>query len=232
MTAVALLSGGLDSLVAAAHAAQHGGLILALTLDYGQRAAEREKAAAAAIAERLGARHQVVAATFLGAIANCALTRKEAALPEPAEAELDDREKGLERAARVWVPNRNGIMIHVAAGFAEAFGADRIVVGFNREEAATFPDNGPDFLEASNRALAFTLGEPVRVESPTIDLDKTGIVELGLSLKAPLHLVWSCYEAGPGHCFRCESCRRLERALKRAHAWEELAPQLKGPALG
>ncbi|MHC4942611.1 MAG: 7-cyano-7-deazaguanine synthase QueC [Planctomycetota bacterium] len=228
MPAVALLSGGLDSLVAATHAARHGGLVLALTIDYGQRSAARENSASAAIAAHLEAEHRIVAAPFLGEIAACALTRRDSELPEPTEADLDDLEESLERAERVWVPNRNGMMIHMAAGFAEALDADRIVVGFNREEAAAFPDNGPDFVEATNRALSFTLGRAMRVESPTIDLDKTGIVELGLRLKAPLHLVWSCYEAGPAHCFRCESCLRLKRALQEAQAWEELASQLGG----
>jgi len=228
MTALALLSGGLDSLVAAAHAARHGGLSLALTFDYGQRAFLKEKEAAAAVSAALGCEHRIVGLPFLAEVADCGLTRRTKEIPGADAAELDDAESGAARARQVWVPNRNGVMIHAAACFAEALGLDRIVVGFNAEEAATFPDNRAGYLEALNEAFAFTLNRAVRVESPLIDQDKKGIVRMGLHLKAPLHLVWSCYEAGPRHCMRCESCLRLRRALQASGQWESLAPRLQG----
>ena len=212
MPALALLSGGLDSTVAAAHAARHGGLAMALTLDYGQRASRREIEASASIARNLGAEHEVVPLPFLKAIPGSALMDRTAEIPGPDQGALDDPEAARAWARSVWVPNRNGLFIHVAACLAQGSGLDRIVVGFNSEEARTFPDNRPEFLEACTRALSFTLDAPVRVESPTQNLDKAGIVRLGLELDAPLHLLWSCYEAGPGHCFRCESCLRLKRA--------------------
>ena len=227
MPALALLSGGLDSTVAAAHAARHGGLQVALTLDYGQRASMREIEASASIAASLGTEHKVVSLPFLKAISGSALTDDRGEIPAPSPGGLDDPEAAPERAKSVWVPNRNGLFIHVAACFAQGLGLDAIVVGFNREEASTFPDNRPEFLDACTRALSFTLDAPVRVESPTKNLDKTGIVRLGLELDAPLHLIWSCYGAGPGHCFECESCLRLKRALENAGAWEKLRSGLE-----
>ena len=214
MTAVALLSGGLDSLVAATHAARHGGLALALTVDYGQRAFIRERDAARAVAEILGADHNVVDLTFLGGLGASALTRRDRDLPVTDSTDLDRREAAEDRARSVWVPNRNGIFIQVAAAFAQDRGLGRVIVGFNREEAVTFPDNRIEFLEASTSALAFTLNRPVSVESPTALLDKPGIVKLGLRLGAPLRRIWSCYDGGERHCGRCESCLRLRRALE------------------
>ena len=206
--AVALLSGGLDSLVAATHAVRHGGLAVALTFDYGQRAAEREKTAARAVAAELGAEHRVVSLPFLGACSLSALNDPSKALPLPSEEELDDFEAGAVRAQAVWVPNRNGVFIHLAAAWAQGLGLDRVVVGFNREEGRTFPDNRPEYLEAVNRSLAFSLGTPVRVESPTMDLDKAGIVRLGLELGAPLRHVWSCYGPGPPENPEKEECAK------------------------
>jgi 7-cyano-7-deazaguanine synthase len=226
MAALVLLSGGLDSTVAAAHAVRHGGLSLALTFDYGQRARAREIEASAAIAAHLGASHRVISLPFLGELSRSALNRPEDELPQACAEDLDDPGLAEARARSVWVPNRNGLFIHAAACFAQAQGLDTLVVGFNREEAKTFPDNRPEYLEAMTRTLAFTLDTPVQVISPTRDLDKAGIVRLGLDLDAPLHRVWSCYEAGPGHCFRCESCRRLERALRAEEVWDRLAPLL------
>lgn len=227
MTGLVLLSGGLDSTVAAAHAARHEGLALALTMDYGQRARTREIQASAAVAAHLGVAHRVVRLPFLEEISSSALNRSAKELPRTSLDNLDVAEKAQRRAQAVWVPNRNGLFVHAAACFAQAEGLDAIVVGFNREEAATFPDNRPEYLTALARTLEFTLDQPVRIESPTQDLDKPGIVRLGLDLDAPLHLIWSCYGDGSGHCFRCESCMRLERALRAEGAWDRLAPKLK-----
>ncbi|MFH2001518.1 MAG: 7-cyano-7-deazaguanine synthase QueC [Planctomycetota bacterium] len=226
MAALALLSGGLDSMVAATHAARHGGLALALTIDYDQRAAQREREASAAIARFLCVEHKVVSIPFLKEISATALMNRQKSIPDVKAGGLDNLADAAERARQVWVPNRNGLFIHIAACFAEACGLDSIVVGFNVEEAATFPDNRAGFLEACTQALSFTLNPPVRVVSPTVDLEKTGIVRLGKALKAPFHLVWSCYEAGPGHCMRCESCMRLKRALKTEGLWNEIGPHL------
>lgn len=53
----------------------------------------------------------------------------------------------------------------------------------------------------------------MRVESYTTDWDKSRILAEALKIELPLDLVWSCYEAGPARCWRCESCKRSERAL-------------------
>jgi 7-cyano-7-deazaguanine synthase len=115
----------------------------------------------------------------------------------------------------VWVPNRNGVLINTAAAFAERLGAERVVVGFNREEAATFPDNSADYLERASRALELSTATQARVFCYTIDWDKSTIVRRLREEIAdfPFDLLWSCYEGGTVRCGVCESCRRLERAL-------------------
>lgn len=214
MTGIALLSGGLDSTVAAAMAAKRGGLRLAITADYGQRAAPREIRAGERIAEALGCEHRVVELPFLEAVTRTALVARDRDLPNPTLAELDDAAGAAKASMRaVWVPNRNGLLINVAAAIGEAIGATRVVVGFNREEAVTFPDNGPEFLAAATAALAYSTANAMVVESPTVLLDKIEIVAEGARIGAPLHYVWSCYAGGERHCCACESCLRLLRAL-------------------
>lgn len=214
MSAVALLSGGLDSTVAAAAVARESGLALALTFDYGQRAARREEQAAAQVAAALGVPQRVVRLDFLAELTATALVNRARDVPAPAAADLDDRTGAAERSMRsVWVPNRNGVFIAIAASFAEALGAGAVVVGFNREEAATFPDNSVEFLERAGEALRFSTLSKVRVLSPTSKLEKSAIVRLGYALGAPMRHVWSCYEGAARPCGRCESCLRLARAL-------------------
>jgi 7-cyano-7-deazaguanine synthase len=219
--AVALISGGLDSTIATWAANDEHEVVLGLTFDYGQRAAQREIAAAGAVCARLACEHEVVELPWLGRLGKTALTDLTLTLPEPSPELLDDPAGSAETARAVWTPNRNGVFISIAAAYCEGLGCERIVVGFNVEEAATFPDNSREFLDATNRALAFSTRTGVCVVAPTAEMTKVEIVRLGLRLGAPLDLVWACYEGGRGHCLRCESCLRLRRALEAAGVWDE-----------
>jgi 7-cyano-7-deazaguanine synthase len=205
MKGVAILSGGLDSTVSLAVAVRKMEVVLALTFDYGQRAARREREASARIARHYRVRHRVVEVPWLAGLTRTALVNRRARLP---------RHEMSERSAKaVWVPNRNGVFIEVSAAHAESLGARRLVTGFNREEAATFPDNSAAYVRAVNRALGYSTANGVRVVSFTAGLDKRGIVRLGRRLGVPLEHVWPCYEGGRRWCGSCESCLRSLRAL-------------------
>jgi len=230
MSAVVLLSGGLDSTVNLKQAVDSGGVSLALTGDYGQRAARREAAAAAAMCRQLGVRHRLVPLPWLGEICHSALVNQSQPIPRVGAGQLGDREVvSGETAEAVWVPNRNGILINIAAAYAECLGASSVVVGFNAEEAATFPDNSADFVSAANAALHFSTRGKVSLLCYTQDLSKADIVRLGREVKAPLPSIWSCYLGGADHCGECESCARLERALRAAGAWEWFHAQRIAP---
>jgi len=216
MRCISLLSGGLDSVVATTVAAREHTVVLAITGDYGQRAAQAETAAARAVCDALGIEHRVVGLPWLGDITRTALVDTKQELPRLAADELDAEDKTTVSAAAVWVPNRNGVLISVAAAHAEGLGCDTVVCGFNVEEGATFPDNTPEFAAAATAALSFSTLSQVRVWSPTQDLTKREIVALGRKLGAPLEHVWSCYCPGPRACGECESCLRLARAMERA----------------
>jgi len=211
---VILLSGGLDSAANLALCHFHDQPLLALTCDYGQQAARREIEAAGRLARHFGVPHQVVELKWLGALGGSSLTEISQDLPEPGADQLDDPAVTGDSARAVWVPNRNGVLINVASAFAERLGAERVVVGFNREEAATFPDNSQAFIESTTRALGFSTANHVRLFSYTTNMDKREIVsELSrLEIELPLGLVWSCYRGGDSRCGKCESCRRFERA--------------------
>jgi len=217
-TAIVLLSGGLDSAVAFKWALDHHEVRLALTFDYGQRAALREMKAAQAMSRRYQVRHQFMALEWLGEATASALVREEQPLPAPRE--LDTPEVVRESARAVWVPNRNGLFVNIAACLAEARQLDLVVAGFNAEEAATFPDNSPQFVEAINACLRWSTLRPPTLVSPTQQLTKTGILRLGREIEAPLDLIWVCYQGGERYCWECESCQRLRRALLQARSWD------------
>jgi 7-cyano-7-deazaguanine synthase len=215
MKAISLLSGGLDSVVATWLAARDMEIVLALTCDYGQRAAVREIEAASHVAAALAVPHRIIPLPWLAEIAGDALTNHAKALPLLREDQLDSA-AARESAAGVWVPNRNGLLLNIAGVFADALGAEAIIVGFNAEEAATFSDNTPEYAAAATSAFAYSTRSGCQVVSPTVTMTKREIVRAGREAGAPLDLCWSCYDSGPMPCRVCESCLRSQRAFAEA----------------
>ncbi len=213
MSCVVLLSGGLDSAANLAFSAST--CVLALTADYGQKAAHSEIRAAQALSKHFGVKNLVLDLRWLGALGGSSLTQAGAAVPQVAKADLDNKSVTEKSADRVWVPNRNGVLINVAAAYAESLGASEVLVGFNREEAQTFPDNSAAFMEQLNQGFEYSTRGKVRVSCHTVELDKREIVaKLRREVPSfPFELLWSCYLGGETACGQCESCQRLARAL-------------------
>jgi 7-cyano-7-deazaguanine synthase len=209
---VVLLSSGLDSTVNLYQSLKVDTVQLALTFDYGQRASKQEIRYAKEICEINGIAHKTVDLRWFRDFTNTSLVSRFSEVPK--NIEIDNLNECHQTAKSVWVPNRNGIMIHIAAGFAEGLGADEIIVGFNKEEAATFPDNTQEFLDTLNASFQYSTLSQIRVKCYTTHMNKTEIVRLGKELNVPFSKVWSCYLDGDKPCGTCESCLRLKRALK------------------
>ena len=204
---IILLSGGLDSTVSAAIAVKRTQPIFALTFDYGQRAAKMEIASAKKISYRLRLQHKMIALPFFKEFKNCGLIK---------QGKKVSHHKSFTRLKDVWVPNRNGLFINLAACFAEYYGAGLIITGFNREEAQEFPDNTVDFVTAVNSALKLSTFGKIMVKSYVAAYTKNEIYGLGKKIGAPLDLVYSCYLGRKKMCGRCASCKRYLKS-KRAH---------------
>jgi 7-cyano-7-deazaguanine synthase len=209
---IVLLSGGLDSVVNLYAAHKEGKVVKALTFDYGQRAFEKELKAAEYFCKLLHISHEVIELSWLKKITKTALVNQNENLPTLSN--LDDIHQACNSAKAVWVPNRNGVFLNIAASFAESLGAEFIIPGFNKEEAATFPDNSPAFIEASTHAFALSTMTQVQVACFTSNLDKTEMVALGRKLEVDFSHLWSCYSLGEKPCGECESCQRSMRAFK------------------
>ena len=209
-----LLSGGLDSSANLAFADYYDLPVLALTIDYGQRAVEPEIKASKKLADYYGVPHQVLDLKWLGALGGSALTSSAIDVPKIDSNKLDDLKTAQGTAKQVWVPNRNGLFINAAAAIAEVKGAQQIIVGFNKEEAATFPDNSSQFLGVCNLSLRYSTSTGVKVACYTDMLVKTEIVRAvrNLPKRFPFEFVWSCYHGGEKMCGECESCKRFLRA--------------------
>lgn len=212
--AVILLSSGLDSVVSLAMAEQQGYTIeLALTVDYGQKAAERELQRAKNICKHYKIEHKTLDIRSMMQGINSGLAQ-DGKIPSIDEDQLDNLVVAKETAKQVWVPNRNGLLINIAAMYAENLDCRWVITGFNKEEAATFPDNTSEFVDAVNHALSYSTSNQVQVISLTQAFDKKQIVSKAIELQVPIALIWSCYYGDQDMCGECESCKRFKRALE------------------
>ncbi len=225
MKSIVLLSSGLDSTVAFKEAYDNSAEVLCVTFDYGQRAKEKEIEFAKAICKRFNVSHTIIALPWYGTFRG-ALTGSEK-LPEISDSDLDNKAIAQKTAEQVWVPARNVVFLSIGAALAENYGYDVIVTGFDAEEAATFPDKTPDFVERFNEMLKFgTLVHP-SVYTPLISMSKADIVRRGIEIDAPLEWSWSCYEGREKPCGECESCRRRKRAFDVVGVKDPLLERLK-----
>jgi 7-cyano-7-deazaguanine synthase len=207
--AVVLVSGGLDSATTLAIARAEGHDCYAISFDYGQRH-RVELAAAARVAESLGAAAHRTVPIDLSAFGGSALTDRSIAVPETGVVEGE--------IPVTYVPARNTVFLSLALAWSEVLDASDIFIGVNAVDYSGYPDCRPEFIEAfeslANLATrAGVEGAPFRIHTPLIDLQKSEIIARGTALGVDYGLTISCYqpdEAGAA-CGVCDSCR-LRRA--------------------
>lgn len=213
---IILLSGGLDSLVSLGLTKEKLNVTHALTFDYGQKSAKKEIEASSKICEYYNVKHKVIKLDFLKEITNTALV-SDKKLPSG-----DELNNEVQSAKSVWVPNRNGLFLNIAGSYADSYGFENIIIGANKEEAQTFPDNSSEFIDAVNKEFEYSTMFKAKVVAPLLNSDKNDIVMLALSNGIPLELAMSCYQSGERHCGICESCMRLRHALEANNAQDLL----------
>jgi len=217
--AVVLASGGLDSCVTTAVARREFDLAM-FHANYGQRSLERELEAF-----RVQAAFFQAAATlevdlnYLGVIGGSSLTDLSQTVP------TDEVEPpGI---PSTYVPFRNTNLLAAAVAWAEVLGAKAVFIGANILDNPGYPDCRPEYFEALARVIELgTRPEThIRIHTPLIELDKAGIVRLGLDLGAPLELTWSCYQDSLRACGRCSSCRLRLKGFAAAGAFDPIPYQ-------
>lgn len=213
-----LLSGGLDSATLLAWWCHHypASQLNAVWCNYGQRAFEREQLAVVALASHYGVTLHNIPLTWLAELLPVGLA------PSHKAGSISNQQAGGLPTQAVWVPNRNGVFINLAASLAEAHGGDAVWFGANLDEAqAGFPDNSEAFRQRITQSLAYSTLTQVKVEAPLEQLTKADTVALAHQLGLPFAHVWSCYEADELPCGLCASCQLLRGAL----AANQLTPQ-------
>jgi 7-cyano-7-deazaguanine synthase len=218
VSAVVLLSGGMDSCVSTAIAVnQHGAANVALLhAGYGQRTQARERRAFVEIANFYSIqRRLVVQLDHFRAIGGSALTDPNIAVPEN---ELNMPEAHGSSIPVTYVPFRNAHFLSVAVSWAEAIGAGAIYIGAVAEDSSGYPDCRPEYYRAFQQAIREGTRPEAHIDiiTPVIMLEKKEIIRRGIELTAPLHLTWSCYQSEDVACGVCDSCLLRLRAFAEA----------------
>lgn len=205
MKVCVLLSGGMDSVTVLYEARETHQVVSALSFDYGSKHNSKELPFAAEHAARFGIPHQVVTLGFMDELFQSDLLASGGAIPDGHYEE--------ESMKRTVVPFRNGIMLAIAAGYAESTGAEAVVIAAHAGDHAIYPDCRESFMEAMGRAMEQGTYPGIRLLRPFISLDKTGIARRGCQLGVDFSRTWSCYKGGDVHCGTCGTCVERREAF-------------------
>lgn len=197
------MSGGLDSMVAAALAREQGYELAALTVDYGQRHA-REIDSARLIAGKLGIARHIVLPLDLRAFGGSALTDT-IAVPKQSVGDT---------IPVTYVPARNLVFLSLTAAYAEAWDACHIFIGVNALDYSGYPDCRPEFIASFAETARLGTkqgveGKPFIIHAPLQHMSKADIAREAARLHLDPAWSWSCYDPQPSGlaCGLCDSCR-------------------------
>jgi 7-cyano-7-deazaguanine synthase len=207
--AVCIMSGGMDSTLAAYMMKNEGYEIVGVHFNYDQRTQTKELQCFEAICNELDVKQKyILDLDFFAKLGASALTDKNIDVPT----------SGVEEGVPVtYVPFRNGIFLSMAAAIAEKEGASVIAIGVVEEDSSGYPDCREHYIEAMQKAINLGTKDETKIEikMPLVHLKKSEIVLEALKLDVALGLTWSCYKNENAACGVCDSCRlRLNGFLK------------------
>jgi 7-cyano-7-deazaguanine synthase len=193
-----------------------------LHVNYGQRTEKKELECFNAIARYFGVKKRlVVDISYLKVMGGSALTDENIGVP--------GGDLSKDAIPITYVPFRNAHLLSIAVSWAEVLGAGLVYIGAVEEDSSGYPDCRGDFFRAFESAVRYgTRPETgIRIVTPLINMRKAEIVKLGVELKAPLNLTWSCYRDQDAACGECDSCLLRLRGFKEAGVEDPVAYRKK-----
>jgi 7-cyano-7-deazaguanine synthase len=207
MKAVIIYSGGMDSTVALYKAINDYGEenVLALSFNYQSKHNNQEFKRASIICKKLKVKHKRINLSSISKHLKSDLLKSGGEIPEGHYAESNMK--------KTVVPFRNGIMLSIACGIAESYGANKVIIGNHAGDHAIYPDCRGTFIDAMNEAMAYGTYLNVNIESPFVNMTKTDIAELGDKLGVDWANTYSCYKGDEVHCGKCSTCFERREAF-------------------
>ncbi|HOL35190.1 MAG TPA: 7-cyano-7-deazaguanine synthase QueC [bacterium] len=198
MKSVTLISGGIDSFVAAAVEKAQGSDIYGLSVNYGQ-VHGKELVCAKKIGQFLGMKEHRFIDIDLSWLPSSLIDE-------------NYRAKKISKIPATYVPARNIILLSLALAYAESIDADAIVIGVHSIDYSGYPDCRPEFIAAFQNVADTGVkksveGGKITIKTPLILMKKSEIVKLGNKLGLDFSITWSCYRGAEKACGICDSCK-------------------------
>jgi len=212
--AVIILSGGMDSTTLLYDLLAQNKDVYALSFDYGQKH-KKELECAKQTCKKLNVSHKILNLAVLNEIAPSCLTRADLTVPEGHYAD--------ENMKQTIVPNRNMVMLALAAAYAIGVKATKLYYGAHAGDHEIYPDCRREFVEQMARAIALCDWHAIELNAPFINKDKGDIVQLGERLSVDFSLTWTCYKGELLACGKCGSCAERLEAFKKAGVIDPIA---------
>lgn len=201
--ALVVFSGGMDSTVGVYWAVKNYKQVETLSFNYGSKHNNIEHSYALKTCEKLGLKNTLIDLDFINKYFKSDLLQSGGEIPEGYYT--------AENMKSTVVPFRNGIMLAIAAGFAESQDCDVLVLGNHSGDHAIYPDCRPQFIEGIKKAIYEGTAKNIEVVSPFCNINKTEICKLGQELGVDFSLTYSCYKGKEKHCGKCGTCtERIE----------------------
>ena len=206
--ALVVFSGGMDSTVALYYAKQNYREVETISFDYGSKHNRMEYKHALRTCYTLGIKNTQIDLDFINQYFKSDLLQSGGDIPEGYYNE-DNMKSTV-------VPFRNGIMLAIAAGFAESNDCDVLILGNHSGDHAIYPDCTEQFITGIKQAIYAGTTNNIEVVSPFCNMTKTEICKLGQDLNVDFTLTYSCYKGGEKHCGKCGTCTERIESFKNA----------------
>jgi 7-cyano-7-deazaguanine synthase len=205
MQVVVLLSGGMDSVAALYDSASRHDVVAAISFDYGAKHNHKEIPFAAYHCRKFNVEHRVIPLDFVGELFKSDLLKSGGAIPDGHYEE--------QTMKSTVVPFRNGIMLSIAAGFAESKEARGLVIAAHAGDHAIYPDCREEFMKSMADAIRLGTYAGITLLRPFICMTKADIASRGQALGVDFSRTWSCYKGGTLHCGTCGTCVERREAF-------------------
>ena len=191
MAEIILLSGGIESSTLL-HILHHQTEMHAVFVDYGQRAAAQEHAAALAQCAALGLTLIKLDMSLVGGAFRAGQSKK----------------------LHVPIPHRNLIVLSLAISYAAQLNIKRVNLAVNLEDTLAYPSASQKFLDHF-RSVAQSLGD-FELATPLSTLSKTNIIKRGGRIGVDYLQTYSCLLGYKKHCGFCPQCQHRRNAFTSA----------------
>lgn len=219
--AVVILSGGMDSYTLLKELQHDAKFELhAISVNYGQKHAV-ELEFAKTVCKEEGIPHRIIDLSSLKSLLAASALTSDQDVPH---GHYED-----ENMKQTVVPNRNAILITIAAGYAITIGASYVFTGVHAGDHAIYPDCRPEFITKMDAVLQIANYERVNLEAPFLYMTKGQIAAIGAELGLDYGKAWTCYDpqtiGTDGRivaCGKCGACQERLEAMRESGATDTM----------